>query len=182
MSDANDENGEGNDFISLLTSHQSAFRAYITSLMPGSPDVNDVLQETNLALWTKRGKFRAGSNFTAWGFAVARFAVLENRRKTRRKPCLVFNDELLDSIAFAPEDLHASVFDKRRAALESCLAKLTASDLSLIRQRYSRGSSLQSHSLDLGKSAGALRIALFRIRAALRKCINRKLRQSGSPA
>ena len=181
MSNASDENRGENDFISLLTSHQSAFRAYITSLMPGSPDVNDVLQETNLTLWTKRGKFRAGSNFTAWGFAVARFAVLENRRKTRRNPCLVFNDELLDSIAFDPEDLLVSHVDRRRAALESCLSKLSESDLSLIRQRYSRGTSLQTHSVDLGKSAGSLRVALFRIRAALRKCINHNLRQSGSP-
>ncbi len=38
-------------FIKLLTEHQASLRAFIVSLMPGSPDVADVadvLQETNV--------------------------------------------------------------------------------------------------------------------------------------
>ncbi|MFT5633595.1 MAG: RNA polymerase sigma-70 factor (ECF subfamily) [Rubritalea sp.] len=38
-------------FIKLLTEHQANLRAFIVSLMPGSPDVADVLQETNVILW-----------------------------------------------------------------------------------------------------------------------------------
>ena len=38
-------------FIKLLTEHQANLRAFIVSLMPGSPDVADVLQETNVIPW-----------------------------------------------------------------------------------------------------------------------------------
>jgi DNA-directed RNA polymerase specialized sigma24 family protein len=39
------------EFVSQLTASQGRMRAFIVTLMPGSSDVGDVLQETNLALW-----------------------------------------------------------------------------------------------------------------------------------
>ena len=49
-------------YVSLMTKNQGNLRAFIISLMPGSPDVADVLQET---LWQKRHKFEIGTNFLA---------------------------------------------------------------------------------------------------------------------
>jgi RNA polymerase sigma-70 factor (ECF subfamily) len=37
-------------FVKLMTKHQGNLRAFIISLMPGSPNVADVLQETNAVL------------------------------------------------------------------------------------------------------------------------------------
>jgi len=42
------------EFVSLLTDHQEVMRSYIISLIPGSPDVRDVLQEVNIVLWEKK--------------------------------------------------------------------------------------------------------------------------------
>ena len=53
------------EFVRELTASQGRIRAFIVSLMPGSSDVGDVLQETNLTLWKSRGRFRPGSNFLA---------------------------------------------------------------------------------------------------------------------
>lgn len=69
--------GEGGDlqaYVKLMTEHQGNLRAFIVSLMPGSPDVADVLQETNAALWQKREKFEPETNFTAWAFHLRGFS------------------------------------------------------------------------------------------------------------
>ena len=43
-------------FVSDLTAHQGVLHAFLVSLLPGNPDVDDILQRTNLVLWEKRGK------------------------------------------------------------------------------------------------------------------------------
>ena len=169
---AGSEGSDHDDFVSLLTAHQNSLRAYIVSLMPGDPQVNDVLQETNLTLWKKRERFQLGSNFTAWSFAVARFAVKEHRsRHFRDQRRLVFSDALLDVISFTPEEAAPDQVEGR----ERCLGKLSDADRSIVRARYTKGNSLEKHSKETGRSAGSLRVSLFRIRGALRKCIRREL-------
>ena len=69
------------EFVGQITRHQTALRAYIISLMPGMDGVSDVLQETNLVLWEKRGKYQPGTNFQAWACAIARYEVKTHRRK-----------------------------------------------------------------------------------------------------
>ena len=69
------------EFVSELTASQGRVRAFIVTLMPGSPDVADVVQETNLRLWKSQARYRPGSNFLAWAFTVARLEVLHHRTR-----------------------------------------------------------------------------------------------------
>ncbi|MCH7225436.1 sigma factor [Haloferula sp. A504] len=85
-----DDPGDLQAYVKLMTEHQGNLRAFIISLMPGSPDVADVLQETNAALWQKRAKFEPGSNFIAWSFQIARYEVRRQRDRTKRLGRLVF--------------------------------------------------------------------------------------------
>lgn len=86
------------EFIKLLTGHQSALRAFIVSLMPGSPDVQDVLQDTNVVIWEKMDSFEPGTNFKAWVFTIARNMVKAQLKKNRQlqKPSL--NEEVIQMI------------------------------------------------------------------------------------
>jgi DNA-directed RNA polymerase specialized sigma24 family protein len=75
-----DEGGrQMQEFVRELTVSQGRIRAFIVSLMPGSPDVGDVLQETNLSLWKSRERFQPNTNFIAWAFTIARLEVLHQR-------------------------------------------------------------------------------------------------------
>ena len=60
-------------FVQLVVTHQAALRAFVLSLLPGSDEVEDVIQETNAAIWRKRGEFEIGTNFKSWMFSVAKF-------------------------------------------------------------------------------------------------------------
>ena len=104
-------------FIKLLTEHQANLRAFIVSLMLGSPDVADVLQETNVILWQKRDKFEIGTNFIAWSFQIARYEVHHQRERARRHDKVMFSEELVDllsdtnSPSAVLKDLHASLYN-----------------------------------------------------------------------
>lgn len=158
------------EFVSLLTEHQADLWAYIISQLPGNPDVGDVLQKTNLTLWTKQHEFQLGTNFRAWAFTVARFQILAHLKKHKRSNWLIFNDELLDTISEeAPEAIPESSL--RLKLLESCTAKLQPNHRELLNHRYQSKDGLASYSTQCGRSVSSLSVTLHRIRATLRRCI-----------
>jgi RNA polymerase sigma-70 factor, ECF subfamily len=161
------------EFIRELTAAQSRIRAFIVSLMPGSPDVGDVLQETNLVLWKSRERFRPGSNFLAWAFTIARLEVLHQRGRDKRRRQVRISDELLDLLA-----KEAPVTDENEVylgALEACKNKLSADQRALIDSRYHPGESIEKHARFSGRNPTALRVSLMRIRIALRECVEKSL-------
>ncbi|MFK7909456.1 MAG: sigma-70 family RNA polymerase sigma factor [Akkermansiaceae bacterium] len=156
-------------FIKLLTEHQGNLRAFIVSLMPGSSDVADVLQETNVVLWQKRKKFKLGTNFVAWSFQIARYEVHRQRDRSRRDQAVSFSNELIEMLGDTEETNVDS--EKLHVALDICLEKLSPKQRELVEQRYTPGQSLEDYAAQSGRSAGSLRIALLRIRESLRRCI-----------
>lgn len=166
------------EFVGLLTSHQADLWAYLLSLMPGSPDVADVLQKTNVVLWAKREQFEIGTNFRAWGFAVARFEVMNHRKRQRDEKRFVFDDDLLEKLADeAPEVLPPA--QAKLDALEHCLALLRPKDRDLLDHRYRNGAGLDAYAKRSGRSISALSVTLFRLRVSLRRCISQHLAGKG---
>lgn len=161
------------EFVKLITDHQYAIRGFILSLMPGSPDVGDVLQETNLVLWRKRKQFELGTNFLAWASSIARYEVMHHRERVQRHVHLPFSDELLNVLA-EKSGISASQ-ENRLVALEGCLEKLSEKHRGIVEQRYTPGRSLEAHAEAIGTSAGSLRVTLHRIRQSLKRCVEQTL-------
>ncbi|NNC88401.1 MAG: sigma-70 family RNA polymerase sigma factor [Akkermansiaceae bacterium] len=169
------------EFVRLLTDHQTAILAYIRSLMPGYPGARDIQQLTNITLWKKKNDFELGTNFKAWAFAVARFQVLSQRRKLRREGWLIFDDELATQFATDRSGGPAEI-DESHRALQSCLGKLRERDRILLHKRYAEDVTLDTYASELNRSPGTLKARLFKIRAALRQCIQRELVREGGLA
>lgn len=159
-------------FVTHLTSHQGAILGYLNSLLPGSPDVADIAQRTSIVLWKKRHEFEEGTNFKAWAFSVAYWEARSWMTKTKRKNWLIFDEELVEKITArslaiseeAPENDHLDY-------LRSCLSKLKEPDRLLLMIHYQQGKSLAECGRILNRSRGAIKMALFRLRAVLRRCI-----------
>ncbi|QQL45860.1 sigma-70 family RNA polymerase sigma factor [Sulfuriroseicoccus oceanibius] len=162
------------EFVSLLTSHQSALRGFIVSLLPGLPGASDVLQDVNVILWEKRAAFEIGSNFRAWAFKIARYETLNYRRRLQRDGVEMLNPELIDLMA-AEYERRPELTERRLEALQHCLEGLQPQHRELIEGRYMSASSLVDYAARVGRSAGGLRVALHRLRASLRKCVESKL-------
>ena len=166
------------EFVGLIGRHQAALRAYIISLMPGMEGVFDVLQETNLVLWEKRAKFRQGTNFGAWAFTIARLEVMAHRKRQRRAGLPLLDEDLAKRLADRLAERHEEdpeASEERLNALEKCLARLAPAERELIEHRYFSDSTLEEFSEACGRSTDSLRVTLFRIRAALRKCISAEI-------
>jgi len=166
------------EFVAQLTKSQGRIRAFIVTLMPGSPDVGDVLQETNLVLWKSRERFQPGTNFLAWAFKVARLEVLHYRgrsKRAKRNDGILLSEEVMDLIV--EEIPESNDYEAYLNALESCKAKLTDEQRELLEIRYHSGRSLEQFAQQTGRKASVLRVALLRIRTALRQCIEQSLPQ-----
>ena len=168
-----DNSGDLQAYVSLMTRHQSNLRAFIVSLIPGSQEVDDVLQETNAVLWKKRDRFQHGTNFIAWAFQIARYEVMELHHRAKRDGRLVFTSKTIDILGeMNPmEDSDEEVL----SALDGCLAKLSIHEQKVVRARYTPGLSLTQYAQETGSTPGAMRASLHRIRARLKDCLDRTL-------
>jgi len=176
----NSSTSPSSEFVSLLTEHQADLWAYIISQMPGSPDVGDVLQKTNLVLWTKQNQFESGTHFRAWAFTIARFEILAHHKKNKRGSWLVFNDDLLETIAEeVPKAIPESTL--RLQLLESCMEKLQPTHRHLLNHRYQSKAGLDSYAKQCGRSVSSLSVTLHRVRAKLKDCIQHGMAQYTDP-
>lgn len=162
-------------FVQLMAKYQRHLHSFIRSLVPTYADVDDVLQETSLALWEKRTQYDSSRDFLRWACGVAHIQVLRHRRKLATDR-LWFNAEVLDLLASQlMEDTR--LFDLRREALDQCVERLPDSDRRVVELRYQDGSTLGSLSQALGSSARSIQRTMFRVRQMLHRCISAKLRE-----
>lgn len=163
------------EFVTELTANQPAIHALIVSLMPGDPAVDDVLQQTNLTLWRKRESYRSGTNFRAWAFECARWTMRAHFKEQGRKSWLVVDDELARAVSERMIERLPKVPGESQAMLRICLGKLREADRDLLLSHYEEGRSLAQCAALTGRSAASLKVTLFRLRAALRRCMTSRL-------
>ena len=168
---------EGHDheakFVQLITDHQNLIRSFIISLLPGAPGVDDVIQAANAVIWRKRDEFTIGSNFRAWAFAIARFQAMAHLQELRRRRWVSLDPDVADRIAQDLEDdpTDAAAYECQLRALDHCLGKLRVKDRDLVVQRYWHQTRLQDYAVIAQRSVESLKVTLFRLRAALKRCV-----------
>jgi RNA polymerase sigma-70 factor (ECF subfamily) len=176
MKEPNTSNHE--QFVQEMIACQGTLYAYILSLTADADWADEALQQTNLVLLRKEQEFELGTNFKAWACGQAFFQVLSDR-KAKKRSRLVFDDSVLSTLAPAFEK-HAERHDDRRRALRVCLETLSTEQRELIQRRYA-GESVGRLAKDSGRPEGSISQALYRIRQALKKCVQRKLAGVDSP-
>jgi len=162
-------------FVQLVVNHQPALRAFVLSLLPGSPEVDDVIQETNAEIWVKRGDFRIGTEFKSWMFSVAKFKVLAVWRDQQRRKVWTVPDETLMKLVERIEDGALAATETRHHALRYCLERLKAGDRILILNRYIVGQKLDKLAQEISRTSDSVKVSLHRIRTALRVCMKRRI-------
>jgi RNA polymerase sigma-70 factor, ECF subfamily len=166
-------------FVRHLTECQSRLYAYLLALLGDPNVVNDVLQDTNVAIWRKAHEFSEGTDFGAWASRVAYYEVLGYRKRCS-KDRHVFDEALLEDLA---EQVVAQTeaMDVELATLYRCMEKLSQVDQEMVRQRYAPGGSVRHLAESRGKSAGAISQALYRIRSELADCVEQTLKSEEGP-
>lgn len=166
------------EFERILRETQSSVRAYIAGLGVPPDDVDDVAQEVYLEFHKGGSTVPEGVEPLRWLKGVARNLCMSRFRRARRR-----EERRLEALAAildrAPADPPAAERPDLPEALERCLGLLPPASRRAVDLRYAHSLTSAAVGRRLGLSPGAVRILLFRIRAALRDCLNRRLAEEG---
>lgn len=167
------ENARTAEFLGLFAKHQRTIALYLTSLLPTQTDVDDVFQETSLALWREFESFEIGTNFGAWACTVA-FNRVRAWRSRRSRESLVFSDAFLQAVS---DEMikHSEHYRDRSEALQQCIRALPEHHRELIRHRYDAGCSIDEIAEQAERSSVAIYRMLSRVRHALHDCISARI-------
>jgi RNA polymerase sigma-70 factor, ECF subfamily len=164
-------------YVRLFLAHEQQLFSLIVALVPRLPDAEDIRQEVLRILWEKFGEYRPGTNFLAWAGTIARFKVMEHRRRQRSQR-LLFSEELLAQIA--DDAVHMSdLLQAQSNALAECVSALPEADRELVNYRYQKSVTLADTCVWISKSHVTVRQMLRRIHRLLAKCIAGKLTREG---
>jgi RNA polymerase sigma-70 factor, ECF subfamily len=161
------------DFLRLYSTHQKHVYAFIGTFFRDAADIDDVLQETSVVLWSKFGEFRPDGNFLQWAFGIARLEVLRHVRK-RKGSGFQFDEQLIEMLADERCEQHHDL-DRRREALTVCLDKLSRQDRALIEDCYRPGMMIKDVAERLCRPVNAVYQSLSRIRRRLHECASRAI-------
>ncbi len=163
------------EFLRLLSRAESKIRRYIATLVPNSSDVDDVFQETLVALWRKFDSYRRDKPFDAWAFRFAHYQVLSYRkRKSVQAKHLAFSDQVIELLA-VDQAGRSELFESQQSALEKCLERLPPPDRELLELRYSTNLPISQVARDTDQPVKLLYQTLERVRRQLLRCVNVRL-------
>jgi RNA polymerase sigma factor (sigma-70 family) len=133
----------------------------------GSEDVEDVVQETLLALHLKRGIWDEGQSFSPWVYAVARNKLIDNLRR-----CGCADHLAIDDIGELPA-ADEQVADLNGVDAERLIAKLQGRHRQIVVAMSIEGVSARQVAERLGMTEGAVRVALHRALQSLAKALRK---------
>ncbi len=166
-----DESG----FVADLAGAQSTLHAFLISMLPGQPDVEDILQRTNVVLWKKRADYDPERPFDSWALAVAYWEARAWMTERKRGNWLVIDDDLAQSLIGQFVEEPKSLPNADVEALQTCLSRLRDPDRLLVLSHHQHEKSLRECGKIFKRTPESLKVSLVRIRAALRRCITSEL-------
>ena len=150
-------------------------RAFIRALGADEAWVDDLAQETFILAYRRFDEFEPGTDFGKWLRCMARYLLVNERRKAARHSRL---------LPFAVADLLARHEPENQPggpdlegllpALRECVGQLPPRSRDLLQRRYAANENAASLARELRVKADALRQQLLRIRVAIKECLERK--------
>jgi RNA polymerase sigma-70 factor (ECF subfamily) len=174
----NDERQER--FLRLFLLEQGGIRAFIRATVWNRALCDDLFQEVAMVLWRELDRYDPERPFGAWARGVTAKTVLKSYRQGKRTTGALTSDAVVAlEAAFEQLSLTEEVtlsLSSREEALRNCLDQLPDRSRALVRLRYSESLKAGEIAVRLASSPDAVQKALSRVRDALRKCVDRRLR------
>ena len=165
-------------FDELFIDHSPAIRRYVWSLNVDAKDVDDIMQDTAIALWRKFDAYDSARPFAPWACRFAFLQVLKHRQRFARNQILFLDNDSILTIP-ADQDRESDVNFARREALFEALRLLDESDQQLIHCRYDSGETIRHLAKRRATSVHKLYHSLDRIRDTLKITIDDAMLKDG---
>jgi len=124
-------------------------------LPPGNADVEDLVQETLMAIHHKRASYSPALPFSAWLYGIARYRLIDHFRREGRKATVPLDDTDLAEAARDDEIL-------ARVDVDNLLAELPSREAQAIRLTRLDGLSTREAALRSGQSEPAVKVNVHR--------------------
>jgi RNA polymerase sigma-70 factor (ECF subfamily) len=177
--------GSAEAFGELIQAHHRAVRWLICRYVHDPSAADDLAQDVFLEALQGMSRLRHAEAARGWLLAIARHKAISHLRERSRRGGTAWKRiqaslaaELLARAEGSGGDV---VGDEMKQALQQCVARLNTKAQSLVRRHYYDGLSAESIARQSGSNAGAVRMALFRIRRALAACVKMRLAQGARP-
>jgi RNA polymerase sigma-70 factor (ECF subfamily) len=163
--------GETDRFREIVAEFQDRLRFVIGYHLRGSPDlVEEVLHCAFIEIYKSLPKFELGRPLAPWLQQIARTEAIKEFRHRQRASA--HETEMLGfDIADHRQKKDAPV--EKLEKLSGCLERMQQTARQVIQAHYFDGLGFDAIARNMGTSAASLRVQMFKIRRALRECIER---------
>ena len=147
--------GSARDHEALLRALVPLLRAFYRRRFAAADEIEDMVQDTLIAVHTRRATFDRERAFTAWLFAIARYKMVDQFRRTRREVTVDDFEELLGSAGF--EDQSNASMDVTRL-----LDTLSPKQARAIRATHLNGDSVAEAAAAAGIGQSDVKVSVHR--------------------
>lgn len=161
------------EFVRLFLEVERDLYRYVCALLPRPQDVQDVLQETALALWECFDAYDSSRSFLPWALRFALNKARQHARREGRLSLLLRDDVLAEKIAREQESNRSESEDQCHR-LRDCLSKLPPRQAGIVRAYYWNQESAETVASKESCSLEAFYKRLQRTRALLQQCIKHR--------
>ena len=148
--------GDGAAYAELLRKLQGHLRAYFARRIGRAAEAEDLLQETLIAMHTRRATYDPARPFTAWVHAIARYKLIDFYRRTKRRAEDTLDDP--DTL-FTASDAQAA---EAKLDVERLLHRLPEKTRRLIRDVKIEGLSTAEAAARHAMSESAVKVGVHR--------------------
>jgi RNA polymerase sigma-70 factor, ECF subfamily len=167
------------DFNTIVQETQSHIRAYIAGLGVPRHDVDDLAQDVYVELYRCLDRVPSEVTMKQWLKGIARNLCMNYFRRSSRRGRLQ-REALAEMMAELSSFQEPDRGDEQlEVALRQCVAGLPKESRRMVKWRYEEELPSLTIAERLSSTSEAIRIALFRIRAALKQCVSQRLAITG---
>lgn len=149
--------GDARAYRELLQTVSGRLRSYYRKRLGAAfPDIEDLVQETLIAIHTRRSSFDRSQPFTAWAYAMARYKLIDHLRRARVRAAISVDD--CDELFAIDETEQAAASQD----VERLLSGLPEPVSEAIRLTRLQGLSIEEAAARTGKSATATKVSIHR--------------------
>ena len=169
------QRGDHRAFAALVEMYQQVVYGFLRARVIEPADAEDLCQEVFLRCYLGREKLSRATTVGAWLIGIARNILREHVRRQHRRREVAWTELCLELDALVSDQ--GGPHDDALAHLPACLAALGQSAREAIDLRYRSQLRMAAIAERLKRSEGAVKLLVHRARAALRHCLDQKLKK-----
>lgn len=170
--------GQTEAYAGLVRLYQREVWGVAAALLHDAHRTEELVQQAFVEAYLHLDRYEPGRDFGAWIKSIARNLVREDlRARSRENRRMRAYREHLE--ARFRDDAAAERYETRLAEAHArCREVLAGPSARALDLRYGQSRSFEEIAADLGRSVEAVRQMLFRVRLALRDCIEKRMAQA----